>query len=593
MGENPSSAAPSSDVDSSLAETSSPVVQPSAQLSSVVSSVSNLSTTTSSSANAQPFSVSQSFADSQQADAYYYDYERQILNDLKTTLRQRKGFLARSYRKAERQLLEDAAPSVLRDTLKSVKCTFDQIESTVEDVLRYIDPMSNEYDQRENWFLEIDSEYVEFYKGFKNEIERREKENISIRKLEFSQCSTQTSTLPSSLPNVPPTSCPGAFLSSQSHALSPPQSCAQPSLPSGVQANAHVSPSSPYGAQPPLPSDHLLSQSSALPSSQPPSLSAQTHCSPTCAQSSDSASSPKYDWTALSRAVSALYLPHVEIDKFDGNPLNFTTFMSAFTARILSQSISEADKLYYLYQLLEGDAKCLVSGAMHLPPGQGYQYAISELYREFGSPHVVCNAYLQRFIRLEPIQNEDSCSLKNLYLLVNQCMCAMNTVDGLSVLNFPTNLQLIVSKLPAFLQNRWRDKVVDLHLRGKAPQFSDLANLLRLASIAASDPIYSKEALSLVNVRTTPSKAPSPREQTFAMHVTPAPSKTLKCWLCQENHHLDDCSAFCKKSMYERKAFIQSKRLCFSCLCSGHSSESCKRRIKCTLCSDFHPSSLH
>ena len=46
------------------------------------------------------------------------------------------------------------------------------------------------------------------------------------------------------------------------------------------------------------------------------------------------------DVAALSRAVSALYLPHAEIDKFDGNPLNYATFMSAFTARVQSQSIN-------------------------------------------------------------------------------------------------------------------------------------------------------------------------------------------------------------------------------------------------------------
>ena len=659
---------PSSDVDTSPAETLPAVSQPSTQQSSVAPSTSTLPTITSSSANLS--SVGQSSAGDQQTLAGpYYDYERQIISDLKNALRQRKGVLTRYYKKAQRLLAEKATPSALKDTLSSAKCTFVEIESTVEELFKFIDPSSIEYDQRENWFLEIGTEYVKFYENFNAEIEKRERDSIPIGKPELSQCSTQTSALPSVLPNDLPASCPVSLPPPQPHALPAASSGAQSPLPLGAQSllpsgdhsssqlNAVPSPQ-PQVSFPPMsavtqtrqseapfppviPSDHVhnvpdyrlnanaltfapqwsayhaplpseakyashgsspahgacipsYSPCGPLPASQNAPLSTQTHFAPIGVHLPDpTLSSSKDDVTALSRAVSALYLPRAEIDKFDGNPLNYATFMSAFTARVLSQSISEADKLYYLYQLLEGDVKGLVSGAMHLPPGQGYQYAVNELYREFGSPHVVCNAYLQKFIRLQPIRNDDPGSLKDLYLLVNQCMCAMNSVEGLSVLNFPTNLQPIVSKLPAFLQNRWRDQVANLHIQGKTPRFCDLVSLLRLATIAASDPIYGKDALSVGKPGTAQLKATDSREKSFTVDVVSVPPKPLRCWFCQANHHLDDCPAFREKSVKDRKAFIQSKRLCFSCLHLGHFSKDCVRRRKCAVCSEMHPTSLH
>ena len=63
----------------------------------------------------------------------------------------------------------------------------------------------------------------------------------------------------------------------------------------------------------------------------------------------------------------------------------------------------------------------------------------------------------------------------------------MNSVPDLGILNHIPNLQIIIGKLPVYLQNKWRDKVS--HLRTyerKTPQFSDVVTFLRSAADAAN-----------------------------------------------------------------------------------------------------------
>ena len=163
----------------------------------------------------------------------------------------------------------------------------------------------------------------------------------------------------------------------------------------------------------------------------------------------------------------------------------------------------------------------------------------------------------------------------------------MASISGLSVLNFSSNLQSIVIKLPVYLQNKWRDKVAYWHLQEREAQFSDLVDFLRVASLAANDPVFGKDGLAAV------SRKSAPREKSFSVAVDPCPPKKLRCWLCQGAHHLDDCTAFRDKSLSERKRFIRDKKLCFACFGLGHFLQECKSRRKCMVCSQRHPTSLH
>ena len=296
----------------------------------------------------------------------------------------------------------------------------------------------------------------------------------------------------------------------------------------------------------------------------------------------------------LQQLISALHLSNAVVDQFNGDPIKYTGFMAGFKSRILPHVTSDSDRLYQLYHLIEGEPKEMVSGALHMEASEGYVHAITMLEREYGAPHVVCNAYVTKFASLSPIQPHDIASLKRLYMLCNQCLCAMSSVAGLATMNFPASIQSVVTKLPIYLQNKWRDKVVRLYLEGEPVEFKDLVDLLHVASMAASDPIYGKEALGPKQTSQKSSSTAGHLEMSFSTGVTQEPvvKRAMKCWFCQSSHHLDDCPSFRSKSVMERKKFVSDRKLCFKCFGTGHFSEKCKAK-RCSICEGRHPSSLH
>ena len=56
---------------------------------------------------------------------------------------------------------------------------------------------------------------------------------------------------------------------------------------------------------------------------------------------------------AFQQLATAVSLPQTEITKFEGNPMEFHTFMNAFDSRIMSRVCAECDKLHYLHQMLK------------------------------------------------------------------------------------------------------------------------------------------------------------------------------------------------------------------------------------------------
>ena len=85
---------------------------------------------------------------------------------------------------------------------------------------------------------------------------------------------------------------------------------------------------------------------------------------------------------AVNQNRSKLPQPHVPV--FDGDPINYRTFIRAFESLIESRTVSSVDRMYYLEQYTLGDVKELVRSCHHLPPDEGYDEARRLLKKKFG-----------------------------------------------------------------------------------------------------------------------------------------------------------------------------------------------------------------
>ncbi len=312
-----------------------------------------------------------------------------------------------------------------------------------------------------------------------------------------------------------------------------------------------------------------------------------------------------YNATSVRDLVTAVSLPQPDVPKYSGNPVEYHAFIMAFDSRIASRTASDMDRLYYLNQYLIDDAKDAISGCLHMNPTVGYAEARRILDREFGDTYKISSAYLNQIMSWGTIKHDNPNSLRKFAVFLRKCHYAMQGITDLTILNYLPNLQMIVTKLPNYLQGKWRDQANRIKMQeGRSPTFLDLTQFVESASETANDPVFGKTALDKLtpNKPQTKVSKPTVSKQGFAVSVNQTSSAKAsevcsnnksRCLLCDKPHHLDDCFKFRKKTLEERREFIKSKNACFACLEPNHRSKGCLNRITCKECNKRHPTSLH
>ena len=202
--------------------------------------------------------------------------------------------------------------------------------------------------------------------------------------------------------------------------------------------------------------------------------------------------------------AAAVILPQLAVSRFKGDPTEYRTFMMSFDTRIQCRATTSADRLFYLNQHLEGEPRDLIEGCLHMDSEKGYTEARQLLQREYGDPYKISTAYVNKILRWAPIKSDDSQGLKRLSIFLTKCKIAMKNVSYMCVLDHAPNMQVIVSKLPPNLQNKWRDQAAKRKRTNRAPaSFTDLAEFVESASDSANDPVFGKEAGRVQELRGT------------------------------------------------------------------------------------------
>ena len=168
-----------------------------------------------------------------------------------------------------------------------------------------------------------------------------------------------------------------------------------------------------------------------------------------------------------------------------------------------------------------GEAKDLVGGCLHMEPMAGYMEACALLQKEYGNAYTVSSAYVDKVLTWPSIRHDDSTALRKLGLFLVRCNKAMRNITNMDVLNHLPNLQTIVTKLPGYLQNKWRDHASRLRRNEqRVANFNDLTCFVESASESANDSVFGKFALN----KCTQSGLPSGRGPSKGAHDNKAKS---------------------------------------------------------------------
>ena len=118
-------------------------------------------------------------------------------------------------------------------------------------------------------------------------------------------------------------------------------------------------------------------------------------------------------------------LPQPRVPTFDGNLLEYHTFVRSFESLIASRTSISTVRLYYLEQYTAGDVKELIRSCHHLPPDEGYREACRLMKKKSSDEFRIVSAYESKALNWPPIKPEDGTALSRFSIYLTSCRNAM------------------------------------------------------------------------------------------------------------------------------------------------------------------------
>lgn len=155
-------------------------------------------------------------------------------------------------------------------------------------------------------------------------------------------------------------------------------------------------------------------------------------------------------------------LPKREIQVFDGDPLQYQTFIGAFEHSIEGKTNNPRDCLHFLEQYTRGQPRELVRSCQHMAADSGHTKAKALLREHFGNEQKIASTYVEKALSWTSIKSNDTAALQAYSLFLRGCCNAMEEVQYMYELDMPANMLSIIKKLPYRLRDRWRTVACEL-----------------------------------------------------------------------------------------------------------------------------------
>ena len=152
------------------------------------------------------------------------------------------------------------------------------------------------------------------------------------------------------------------------------------------------------------------------------------------------------------------------------------SFFPLFRNETRAQLLGLAKSIYY--QHVDGKAKSVVKQLQYLvkDPDGAYQEARKILKERFGNPAVISTNFEKKLATWPKIGPNDATGLDEFSDFLQQVKLASEHITSLKMLNFSSQIQNLVDKLPSWFKAKWSDKVLWLQRkedRDVFPSFKD------------------------------------------------------------------------------------------------------------------------
>ena len=196
-------------------------------------------------------------------------------------------------------------------------------------------------------------------------------------------------------------------------------------------------------------------------------------------------------WELLKRQAA----PDLEIDIFDGNPMDFHYFMAVFKEVVENKVTDPRGRQTCLIRFTKGEAKEIAKNCIQLLSELGFRTAKQLLTETFGDPHIITASYRKEMKQWPQIKAGDAGAYRRFQNFLVKCE-NIDHLQSWNVLNTPDIICMLLSKLLGSARDKGSRKVITIQRRGnREPEIIQLVND---ETLIVTDPVYSF-VLSLLN----------------------------------------------------------------------------------------------
>ena len=188
--------------------------------------------------------------------------------------------------------------------------------------------------------------------------------------------------------------------------------------------------------------------------------------------------------------------PQTELEVFSGSSIEYPYFMATFSQVVEDNIHNERERLTLLIKYTKDDVKELIKSCVYLEDNICYTRAKELLERKFGSSFKIAAEYRKQLLDWPRVKTSDAASLNKFETFLLKYQSSMVRIGRASD-NSPELLQLLQSKLPNYLQDRWNRTAYKVRSKyQREPGIKDFVDLVSKETVLLDDPLYSREAIS-------------------------------------------------------------------------------------------------
>ena len=279
--------------------------------------------------------------------------------------------------------------------------------------------------------------------------------------------------------------------------------------------------------------------------------------------------------------------PKLEIEHFDGNPIDYPSFIDSFRSSVHSdQELNDVDKFAYLKSYLKGRALNTVKGLAMTEAN--YKEAMELLEKRYGDKKALVSNFMHQIMSLKPVHDEhDTAKLRDLY--DNLEMCARNLKSlGITSESFaPVVIPTILTKIPECMEREIKKATRETNW-----DFEEILVLLNNEISTNEQCLFTSKSIREKRTRANNDEGRRPSSGTSlhgALQGAQLPKKDW-CVYCKQGHKPWDCEKVV--DVAERRELLKKGNRCYNCLGKGHASHQCKSKYRCYHCKERHNSSI-